>query len=164
LANKQAQAEQLALADDWWAYGEKLQTQDAVRSVNIRQHAGQKYVTLFPKLSGIDKAKAEKRINELKKLSDQKSKRELDQMMAQLIATKWQVDMASGGQPEFMVFRPDGTMTNRVFGTWAIENNELVLKGSMIGKIKFNYVGFDVDYYHVNGRLDYQGKARPVAQ
>jgi len=163
LQNKQTPADQLALADDWWTYGEKLQTQDAARSTNIRQYAGQKYVALFPKLTGIDKAKAEKRIDELKKISDQKSKRQLDQMIAQLIATRWQVDMVNGGPPEFMVFRPDGTMTNRVFSTWAIENNELVLKGLMIGKIKFNYVGFDVDYFHLNGKLDYQGKAKPVA-
>lgn len=162
LAAKQTPSEQLDLANDWWSYGEKLQTQDAVRFVNIRKHAGAKYLELLPKLTSIDKAKAEKRIAELAKISDQKNKRDIDQMISILVNNKWQLYNGNDDKtaPEEMTFRADGTMTHRVFNAWAIENSELVLRtGIYMGKVKFNFTEFELEYY-LNGKFSWKAKAK----
>ncbi|MDB5356515.1 MAG: hypothetical protein JWN24_2968 [Phycisphaerales bacterium] len=54
-------SKQLGLADGWWALAEK---EKGLAQRNIRAHAAQCYATALPNLTGLAKAKAEKRVKE----------------------------------------------------------------------------------------------------
>ncbi len=58
-------AEAVALADEWWDYGEKSK---AFRT-HARQHAGELYRAVLPNLSGLALAKTEKRLSEIEPVS-----------------------------------------------------------------------------------------------
>lgn len=168
LAGKKSQSDQLELAEDWWAFGEKSQTQDSVRAIRVKQFANQKYVELYPKLTGLDKAKAEKRMAEIAKVAEIKNKRDMDLVISMLVNNKWQVFAEDGAPPEDMTFRPDGTMVNRVFQTWVVENNQLILRGGFktgdtwtyLGKTKIGAMEFEIDYI-LNGKHNWYAKAKP---
>jgi hypothetical protein len=54
-------SKQVELADGWWALSEK---EKGLAQRNIRAHAAQCYATALPNLTGLAKAKAEKRVKE----------------------------------------------------------------------------------------------------
>ncbi|MDB5290722.1 MAG: hypothetical protein JWL69_1963 [Phycisphaerales bacterium] len=54
-------SKQLGLADGWWALAEK---EKGLAQRNIRAHAAQCYATALPNLTGLAKAKAERRVKE----------------------------------------------------------------------------------------------------
>lgn len=151
--NKAKWQEILVLADDWWEFSEKS-PQDQLRTANMKIIAERRYLEIFDKLTGIDKVRVEKRLAELSKLKEQKSKQDLDTIVAHLIRNKWTVFSPDNTQ-EALVFRPDGSISNRVFTRWTVENNQFAMTGSVkqgdsyiyTGKIiKFNPVEFEIEY------------------
>jgi hypothetical protein len=135
-------AENVAIADEWWTFGEKSK---AFRP-NARRHAGELYRTAMPELNGLAAAKIEKRLEEIEPAPT--SSMAVDPVEQMLTTGPWLVRWervmrpgdrnAPNGKPErddegpleeTITFFEGGQLESRLFVSWEIQNGFLELIG-----------------------------------
>ncbi|MGC4002449.1 MAG: hypothetical protein QM811_04625 [Pirellulales bacterium] len=134
--------ETMAIADEWWAYGDKAK--DTSRN-NARRHAGDLYQDALPGLKGLSIAKVEKRLEELA-TDPSLGKLVGKQLEKSLIMRPWTVKWTNvpdpfrrfgpppgGNNPtqnteETITFMENGRVESRYFDAYEIRNDVIELR------------------------------------
>lgn len=98
----------LSLGDGWWNLAESL---TGAPKENIRKHAAEVYRKTLPQLTGLDKARVERRVGEGQVIN---------------MVGRWTLTFPKQKSQSEWEFKPEGVVTNgKRTGRWAVTNNVL---------------------------------------
>lgn len=166
LSDPKEAKDQLSLADAWWEAADKESVPAAKHA--LRSHAGTWYEKALPELGGIDKTKAEKRLEDIGKSPEVV---EVPKAKSRGIVQKGNVALASNGttvtstgeitNPERLL---DGNITkyaNRgsfTFSNWPCEWTITFRKTYQLREIRFLLWDLDARYYRYTIAISNDGK------
>ena len=141
---------QLALADSWWAMGEK---EKEPMKGSLQSHAGEYYRLVLPTLKGLAKTQVEAKLKDTtKKAPAQHAPHRL------LTSQPWRIVWSSGAVYERMEFSNDGTCRQpySANGIWKMEGNVVMVSYSNLQTLQ----RFEVQQ---DGKLKCENRDNPTA-
>jgi hypothetical protein len=119
LAANKSPAEQLSLADEWWAIAEKLK--DVAKS-NVRLHSAKMYRDNFSQAKGLDAAKIEKRLKEVDAELQMRQADALAYKIEIMCKQPWKFE---DGQDVNIAFFRDGRISHSHLSSWSILDGKI---------------------------------------